>query len=56
MELAPPYTLLSLFSLFYTVYAVNTVLTALNCLNISKYAYINCYKVRALLDAGSINF
>ena len=32
MELAPPYTLLSLFSLFYTVYAVNTS----NCFTLLK--------------------
>ena len=43
-------TLFTVLTLFYNVFA------ALHCLNSSMYAYINCYKVRTLLDLGFMGF
>ena len=38
----------------YNVYTVYTTQIVSRCLNISMYAYVYCYKVRTLLDVGSV--
>ena len=51
MEVAPRYTLITLFTMF-TLFILLKIVS--RCLSISMYAYVYCYKVRTLLDVGSV--
>ena len=50
MEVAPRYTLPTLFTLSTLFNIIHTIQTAQHCLNNSTYAYILLGKVRSLLE------
>ena len=55
MEVAPRYTLLSLFTLF-EIFTLFTLFKLLYTAKTLASMLIYCYKVRTLLDAGSMGF